>query len=722
MKKLLFILLAWVVMEGLSAQNNDGADMPALLENKVWKMQLPQDKQYAMEMEFRDAGWRSVFLYDGKRTETFYSYSLCGDTIKVFESRKNYIIQELTDSTLIFQYLPDTLTIGVGPVRCVTDNSLQGQWENENRLDSIWRAEISWNIGVLDMSGSPVKDLSTIEPPRWAKWDYDLEKYYTSQMVYPEELLKKNQAGYSIVMFSIDTLGLPHNTYILTSRHKEFDKEVIRLTKELPHCLPCRDKDGKRMKCYYAVYVPFLPQHYRNRVKADSIAEEEQKHCFVEWEAVSSFQDGEPWSAQNYITRHLKYDPTLLGDKQQARGIYTMRINSYGEVYEAKVLRSCGIQDWDNQVLEIIRKMPRWTPTINYYGKGEYRESVWTIPIFFKRNGNLIAHTAESHLEVGVPICYLNEQGDTIIPYGKYKFCQTDTIRHIGFVYENRQNARIVCIDNQGKELFYVYKYDNGPDYIREGLFRIMDEDGWIGFADSLGNVVIKPQFKFATSFENGKAQATTSGDAINDGEHSFWKSDEWQLIDHKGDKMIKYVAIRNGTSLKGLQITIFGKQREISQEISYSYPPDIEFANNLDVWVNLQDVSFDGKDDILVNLGQYSNQMIQYYDCFVWDETKGQYCKDESFRQIENPQINNEKRCVFSSSRISAASYSYKRFEFIEGHFIETAVLTKTFRASKQPPLFTEKQYVKGRGWVTLHKDVPVDKINRDWLSIIMK
>lgn len=722
MKKLLFILLAWVVMEGLSAQNNDGADMPALLENKVWKMQLPQDKQYAMEMEFRDAGWRSVFLYDGKRTETFYSYSLCGDTIKVFESRKNYIIQELTDSTLIFQYLPDTLTIGVGPVRCVTDNSLQGQWENENRLDSIWRAEISWNIGVLDMSGSPVKDLSTIEPPRWAKWDYDLEKYYTSQMVYPEELLKKNQAGYSVVMFSIDTLGLPHNTYILTSRHKEFDKEVIRLTKELPHCLPCRDKDGKRMKCYYAVYVPFLPQHYRNRVKADSIAEEEQKHCFVEWEAVSSFQDGEPWSAQNYITRHLKYDPTLLGDKQQARGIYTMRINSYGEVYEAKVLRSCGIQDWDNQVLEIIRKMPRWTPTINYYGKGEYRESVWTIPIFFKRNGNLIAHTAESHLEVGVPICYLNEQGDTIIPYGKYKFCQTDTIRHIGFVYENRQNARIVCIDNQGKELFYVYKYDNGPDYIREGLFRIMDEDGWIGFADSLGNVVIKPQFKFATSFENGKAQATTSGDAINDGEHSFWKSDEWQLIDHKGDKMIKYVAIRNGTSLKGLQITIFGKQREISQEISYSYPPDIEFANNLDAWVNLQDVSFDGKDDILVNLGQYGNQMIQYYDCFVWDETKGQYCKDESFRQIENPQINNEKRCVFSSSRISAASYSYKRFEFIEGHFIETAVLTQTFRASKQPPLFTEKQYVKGRGWVTLHKDVPVDKINRDWLSIIMK
>lgn len=543
MKKLLFILLSWIVIGGLYAQNNDYTDMSALLENKVWEVQFPQDKPYAVEMEFRDAGWRSAFLQDGKRKEIFYSYSLCGDTIKVFESRKNYIIQELTDSTLVFLYLPDTLTIGVGSVRCVTDNSLQGQWENENRLDSIWRAETSWNLGILDMSGKPIKDLSTIEPPRWAIWDYDLERYYTSQMVYPEELLKKKQVGYSVVMFSIDTLGLPRSIYILTSICKEFDKEIIRLTKELPHCLPCRNKDGKRMECLYTVYVPFLPQHYRDRVKADSIGEEKLKHCFVEWESVSSFQDGKPYSAQNYITRHLKYDPALLSDKQQVKGIYTVRIDSYGEVYEAKVLRSCGIQAWDNQVLEIIRKMPRWTPTINYYGKGEYRKSILTIPIFFKRNGSLIAHTTESHLETNVPVCYLNEQGDTIVPYGKYKFCQTDTIRNIGFVYENKQDARIVCIDHQGKELFYVFKYDNGPDCVREGLFRIMNENGLIGFADTLGNIVIKPQFKFAFPFENGKAKVTFSGEnrevPDSNGEKHYWDSSDWYYVNKNG-KIIK--------------------------------------------------------------------------------------------------------------------------------------------------------------------------------------
>lgn len=124
----------------------------------------------------------------------------------------------------------------------------------------------------------------------------------------------------------------------------------------------------------------------------------------------------------------------------------------------------------------------------------------------------LVAFTMDKHLEVGVPVCYLDERGDTIVPYGRYKFCQTDTIRNIGFVYENKQNARIVCIDNQGKGLFYVFKCDNGPDYISEGLFRIMDENGLIGFADSLGNVVIKPQFKFATSLKTEKHKPQQAG------------------------------------------------------------------------------------------------------------------------------------------------------------------------------------------------------------------
>ena len=648
----------------LLAKDKNSADMSALLENKIWKVQLPKDKHYAMEMEFRSAGWKQTFLYDEKQTEICDSYSLHGDTIKSFQ--KNYIIQELTDSTLVLQYLPESLTIGVTPVRCTTDNSVQGQRQNEERLDSIWCKEDIWNKGVAKITGEPIKDLSTIEPPRWAVWDYDLTKYYVSQMKYPEELLKKNVAGYSVVMFALDTLGLPRWNTILTTIHEDFDKEVIRLTKELPHCLPCRNKNGKRMECLYTVYVPFLPQHYRDRVKADSVREEELKQSFVEWEAVSYFEKANPYAITDYINERLTYDSNLLNGKKEIKGIYTIRIDSYGEIIKVETLRGCGIQEWDNQVLQIIKGMPRWTPTINFHGKGEYRNSVWTVPVLFKNDsptknevnnynwliktlsksckyppklqkknregmvyvtykldGNgyitnpqviscnnrkfkraalnafnavtgisitlpapkdtlvfqfkldrpttpinphtdvliigysscdtpilmrydatLTAHTTEPYLEVGVPVCYLNERGDTIVPYGKYRYCQTDTIKKTGFVYENKpKDARIICINDAGKELFYVFKYDNGPDYIQEGLFRIMNEDGLVGFADSLGNVIIEPQFKFAYPFKGGKTKATLKGERKvvpeSDGEKHYWKSETWFYIDKKNRRLI---------------------------------------------------------------------------------------------------------------------------------------------------------------------------------------
>lgn len=231
-------------------------------------------------------------------------------------------------------------------------------------------------------------------------------------------------------------------------------------------------------------------------------------------------------------------------------------------------MRSCGIPEWNNQVLQIIKSMPRWTPAINYW-KGEYCNSVWTVPVLFKNDSpttpinphtdvsvigystcdtpvlmrydaTLTAHTTEPYLEVGVPVCYLNEQGDTIVPYGKYRYCQTDTIKKLGFVYEHKpKDARIICINNAGKELFYVFKYDNGPDYIQEGLFRIMNEDGLVGFADSLGNVVIKPQFKFAYPFEHGKAKVTFSGEnkVIPDskGEKHYRDNSDWYYINKNG-------------------------------------------------------------------------------------------------------------------------------------------------------------------------------------------
>lgn len=87
---------------------------------------------------------------------------------------------------------------------------------------------------------------------------------------------------------------------------------------------------------------------------------------------------------------------------------------------------------------------------------------------------------------------------------------------------------------------YSIYQYDNGDDYICEGVRRIVDRNGKMGFADEKGNVVISPKFAFVFPFENGIAKATYKGYEISEGEHFRWISPDWFYIDHNGNPLQK--------------------------------------------------------------------------------------------------------------------------------------------------------------------------------------
>ncbi len=122
---------------------------------------------------------------------------------------------------------------------------------------------------------------------------------------------------------------------------------------------------------------------------------------------------------------------------------------------------------------------------------------------------------------------YADSVGNIIIE-PTYYFAFTDTLNTIAFVTESEN---IIAINGKGKHLFVVFSCDNGPDYQSEGLFRIMNQHGDIGFADTLGNIIIKPQYKFAYPFKDGQAKVTNTGERKGDGEYWYWKSDQWNYI-----------------------------------------------------------------------------------------------------------------------------------------------------------------------------------------------
>jgi hypothetical protein len=133
---------------------------------------------------------------------------------------------------------------------------------------------------------------------------------------------------------------------------------------------------------------------------------------------------------------------------------------------------------------------------------------------------------------------YKNPIGDVIIPAGKYDMCISDTFQTFAIVLKD--NSKFVAIDRDEKVMYEVFNYDNGPDYVSEGLFRIK-KDEKIGFADpKSGKIVIEPKYMCAFPFEEGVAKVSENCKMIKEGDNTIWESEDWLFINSKGELVSK--------------------------------------------------------------------------------------------------------------------------------------------------------------------------------------
>ena len=96
-----------------------------------------------------------------------------------------------------------------------------------------------------------------------------------------------------------------------------------------------------------------------------------------------------------------------------------------------------------------------------------------------------------------------------------------------------------VAINKKKKLLYKPFIFDNGPDYVQDGLLRYV-ENGKMGFVDEKGVKRIKAEFDFVFPFEKGVARFCNGCSSISDGEHKMMdeKTGTWGKIDKKGKKL----------------------------------------------------------------------------------------------------------------------------------------------------------------------------------------
>lgn len=135
---------------------------------------------------------------------------------------------------------------------------------------------------------------------------------------------------------------------------------------------------------------------------------------------------------------------------------------------------------------------------------------------------------------------YRNAQGDTMTPADKYLICETDTFRSYAKVLQ--PHGDWIGINQAEDVLYKIHLSDNGPDYPKEGLFRIW-KNGKMGYADEqTGKIILYPQYSCDFPFENGKAKVSltncVSKPVDKYGEYHYWETEEWIYIDHYGKKV----------------------------------------------------------------------------------------------------------------------------------------------------------------------------------------
>ncbi len=150
---------------------------------------------------------------------------------------------------------------------------------------------------------------------------------------------------------------------------------------------------------------------------------------------------------------------------------------------------------------------------------------------------------------------YVDAQGNVKIALGKYPVCFTDTMYNYAIVYTPQ--AVLIAINRNEQELFKVFTVDNGPDYIREGLFRIV-KNHKTGFANTKGEIVINPQFEYVTPFNNGLAAFCKKCRFIKEGEHTSVSGGLWGFVNKKG--AIVYKAGYKRIEGDGLKKTVYKK------------------------------------------------------------------------------------------------------------------------------------------------------------------
>lgn len=208
--------------------------------------------------------------------------------------------------------------------------------------------------------------------PQYPGGELALGEFALNNLKYPKSVKRNSVSGNIEVLADITADGQIENPRVLDSPDNRLNEAVLDIVARMPPLKPAQRK-REAVACRFVLEIP---------VGEDAELGEMEAINFPDQQPV--FKSGQ-YELLQYIGRNLMFPRELMpvvSPGTPYRSIVTFVVDRFGNVTNVRLVRSAGYDQFDQEALRVVRKMPKWHPGFH---KGKLVRVKYTLPVTFKK-------------------------------------------------------------------------------------------------------------------------------------------------------------------------------------------------------------------------------------------------------------------------------------------------------------------------------------------------
>jgi TonB family protein len=202
------------------------------------------------------------------------------------------------------------------------------------------------------------------QPPEFVGGNIALKKYLKNALKYPPVAQRANIEGRVFLRFVVWKDGSIGNIEILKGIGFGCDEEAVRVITTMPKWR-CGRQSGNPINVIYRLPIHFSSKenHHLKPPSKTQVLKQEDTEIFEIVEQQPEFVGG-MGELNRYLSKNIKYPQAAQRANVSGKLMISFVVRQDGRITDVELIKGTGLS-WDEEVVRVIKAMPRWKPGKN---------------------------------------------------------------------------------------------------------------------------------------------------------------------------------------------------------------------------------------------------------------------------------------------------------------------------------------------------------------------